>query len=62
MKKALTCKPSPSLTVQYCNLVKLHPLGVYKVHERSCHVLSFVSLYFAVVYSARAAFDLPVLL
>jgi len=29
-------------------------LGVYIVHERSSHVLSFVSLYFAVVYSARS--------
>ena len=43
----------PSL---YCNLAKLHPLGVYIGHERSSHVLSFVSLYFAVVYSARACF------
>ena len=33
MKKALTCKPSPALTIQYCNLAKLHPLGVYIVLE-----------------------------
>jgi len=57
MKKALTCKPS-----LYCNLAKPHPLGVYILHERSSHLLSFVSLYFVVVYSARAALHLSVLL
>ena len=46
----------------YCNLGKPHPLGVYIVYERWSHILSFVSLYFAVVYSDRAALDLPVLL
>ena len=63
---------SPSL---YCNLAKPHPLGVYIVYERSSHVFSFVSLYFAVVklftvtelrltyqYSCNSASDLLVLL
>jgi len=57
MKKELTCKPS-----LYCNLAKLHPLGVYIVHEHLSHVLSFVSLYFAVVYNAGDTLDLSVLL
>ena len=60
MRKALTCNPRPPSL--YCNLGKPHPLGVYIVHDRSTHVLSFVSLYFAVVYSDRAALDLPVTL
>ena len=46
----------------YCNLAKPHPLGVYIVYERLSLVLSFVSLYFAVAYSDRAALNLPVLL
>ena len=58
-RESLARETTPSL---YCNLAKPHPLVVYIVHERSSHVLSFVSLYFAVVYSDRAALDLPVLL
>ena len=57
MRKALKCKPSPALTVLYCNLAKLHPLGVYIVHDCSSQVLSFVSLYFAVVIELRLTYQ-----
>ena len=61
--KALMCKPSPTLTIYSTVITPIGCVHSARVQEHSIHyVLGFVPLYFAVVYSAGAALDLPVLL